>query len=318
MLAGNGFPEPPHIAMKRLPLIVSVLSLGALPLSAAVVIADFNDLVLGDPRATNLDQTPHSGTGFADAYWAVNTGVPRIVAGDLTAPAATNYAVVQSGNARSFQSVNYNIADASDRRQARTLSTALEGVVWFSFLVHNAAADHSGGLDFNVSTSTFTTSVASRVVLEGTTLRVINAGSAEAASIAGVSTLGQTALIVGRIAIGASSVTAGNDVMSLWVNPVLTESSVGLGAATWHSNNTNFLGTAESISILGLQSYSTLTGSGQNGGVLDSVRLADGDAAYFHITGIPEPSAAGVAAGVAVLFSVATMRRRRGAGDGAC
>lgn len=285
-----------------------------MPLSAAVVIADFNDLVLGDPRSSNVAQTANSGTGFSDAYWAVNTGVPKIVAGDLTASAGTNYAVSQSGNARSFQSTNYTIGDATDRRQARTFSAPLTGVVWFSFLVNNAAADSAGGIDFNTATSNFGTTQPSRIVIEGTTLRVINAASVESASIAGVSTLGETTLVVGRVDIGGSSVTVGNDVVNLWVNPVLTGLSADLGAATWGSNNTNFLGAATGVSILGLQSYSTLTGAGQNGGVLDSMRLADGADAYYDVTGltqIPEASTTGLVLGAAALAGSAVIRRRR-------
>lgn len=301
--------------MNRISLTVSLLIAGAAaPLSAAVVIADFNDMALGDLRSSNLNQPANTGTGFGDAYWAVNTGVPRIVPGDLTAPGATNYAIAQSGDARSFQSTSYTIADTTDRRQARTLSAPLEGVVWFSFLVNNAAADSAAGLDFNISTSTFGTTVGSRIVVTGTTLRVINAASVESAAISNIVTLGQTALVVGRIEIGASPATAGNDVLNLWVNPALTSASADLGAATWGSNNTNFLGTATGISILGLQSYSTLTGSGQNGGVLDSVRLADGTGAYFDVTGIaaiPEVSTAGLLFGAFALAGAGLRRRRR-------
>lgn len=300
--------------MHRTCFFESLLFVGAAAsLSATVVIADFNDLAFGDLRSSNINQPANTGTGFGDPYWAVNTGVPRVVAGDLSAPAATNYAIAQAGNARAFQSTNYTIADASDRRQARTLATSVGGVVWFSFLINNAAADSAGGIDFNTATSTFGTSVGSRIVITGTTLRVINAASVESAAIADVVALGQTALVVGRIDIGGSPVTAGNDVLNLWVNPVLTGMPGDLGAATWGSNNTNFLGTATSISILGLQSYSTLTGSGQNGGVLDSVRLADGADAYQDVTGaaaIPEASTGGLVLGVAALAG-ATLRRRR-------
>lgn len=307
------FRRQPHTLMNRIRLLSSFIFAGALPLSATVVIADFNDMTLGDLRSSNVNQTADSGVGFSDAYWAVNTGVPRIVAGDLSASLDTNYGVSQTGNARSFQSTNYTIADATDRRQARTLSTPLTNVVWFSFLVNNAASDSAAGIDFNIATSTFGTTVASRIVIEGTTLRVINAGSVESASISNAITLGQTSLVVGRIEIGASGVTVGNDVINLWIDPVLTENSAGMGASTWGSNNTNFLGSGTSISILGLQSYSTLTGSGQNGGVLDSVRLADGDYGYFDVTGltsIPEPSTLGLVFGMSALAGAAIWRRR--------
>lgn len=303
----------PHPNMNRIRFLSSVAVLGALPLSAAVVVADFNDLALGDLRSSNVNQPGDSGTGFSDAYWATNTGVPRIVAGDLSAPSGTNYAVTQAGNARSFQSTSYTINDATDRRQGRTLATPLSGVVWFSFLVNNTATDRSAGLDFNVPTSNVGTTTVSRIVIEGTTLRVLNAGAVESASIGNAIMLGQTALVVGRIEIGASGVTAGNDVVNLWINPVLDGNPGNMGTSIWGSNNTNFLGSASSISILGLQSYSTLTGSGQNGGILDSVRLSDGANGYFDVTGIspiPEPSTVAALTGAVALVGAGLWRRR--------
>lgn len=297
--------------MNRIWLLSSAALIGALPLSAAVVVADFNDLNLGDLRSVN--QPGDSGTGFGDAFWSTNTGVPRIVAGNLTAPAATNYAVIQSGNARSFQSTSYTIADATDRRQARAIAAPLTGVVWFSFLVNNSAADRVGGIDFNTATTNLGTAIGSRIVVEGTTLRVLNATNVEAAAIANAVMLGQTALVVGRIEIGASGVTVGNDILNLWVNPVLGENPASMGASIWGSNNTNFLGAGTSISILGLQSYSTLTGSGQNGGVLDSLRLADGANGYYDVTGIsaiPEPSTVATLSGAVALLGAGLWRRR--------
>lgn len=301
------------------PCFVSFLAFAfacAAPLSAAEVVADFNDLALGDPRASNPSQTANSGTGFSDAYWSVNTGILKAVAGDLVAPVATNHAVTQSGDGKSFQAPNYSVADASDRRQARAIATPLTGVVWFSFLVYNDAADRSAGIDFNTSASNFGTAIGGRIVVEGGTLRVINAANVESVSLPGAVPLGETALIVGRIAIGASPAGPGNDVINLWVNPVLTVKSSGLGAATWGSNNTNFLGSATRISVLGLQSYSTLTGPGQYGGVLDSVRLADGDTAYSDITGlvtIPEASSLAALLGGLGLAGAALARRGRSA-----
>lgn len=298
--------------MNRIWLLSSAALIGVSPLSAAVVVADFNDLNLGGLRSGD-GQPGDSGTGFGDAFWSTNTGVPRIVAGNLTAPAATNYAVIQSGNARSFQSTSYTIADATDRRQARTVAVPLTGVVWFSFLVNNSAADRTAGIDFNTATSNLGTAIGSRIVIEGTTLRVLNATNVESASIPSAVMLGQTALVVGRIEIGTSPVTAGNDIVNLWINPALDGNSSNLGAAIWGSNNTNFLGSASSISILGLQSYSTLTGSGQNGGVLDGVRFSDGVNGYYDVTGIssiPEPSSFAALAGAAVLIGAGLSRRR--------
>jgi hypothetical protein len=291
---------------------------GALGLAAsspaALVIADFNDMALGDMRSSNVNQSANTGTGFSDAYWAVNTSVPKIVSGNLIAPAATNYALVQSGTAQSMQATIYTINDATDRRQARNIATVLEGVVWFSFLVQNAGANQVAGIDFNRPTNEFSIAETSprRVVLEGTTLKVFQNGGMLTGNVdvSALAPLGQTALIVGRIDIAGDQLN-NNDMVSVWVNPALpTTSPYDMPVATWTSSNTDFLGTATSISTLGVLSYDTGTGSGQVGGKLDAVRLASGENAYYYVTGIPEPATYAAMLGLGAL-GLAVWRRRR-------
>lgn len=268
--------------------LVALASLGALAsLPAAVVTADFNDLALGELRANQKNNQPaNTGTGFGAPHWMSDTGIPRIVAGDLAPPASTNYAIKQTGPARSFQSLSYTIDNDTDRRQGRPLAEPLTGTVWISFLVKNADATQAAGLDFNVRPVAFSVPTATRIVVEGSTLRVFNAGGVKAAEVADAVPLGQAALVLVRVDLGGSEVNPKNEHMRIWVNPVLKADPAALGAPTANMRDTGFIGANKAVTSLGLQSYSTKTGSGQVGGILDSVRLADGPDAYATVTGV--------------------------------
>ncbi|HEY0946873.1 MAG TPA: hypothetical protein VGD81_16450 [Opitutaceae bacterium] len=274
--------------MKR--LASAVLSLAAFvatnQLQAATAAADFNDLALGPLMANQKNSQPaDSGTGFKSPHWLSGSGVPRIVAGDLTPPASTRYSLKQPGTPRSFQATSYNLEGPTDRRQGRPLAEKLTGTVWFSFIVKNADATQAAGIDFNVAPQNFSIPTASRVVIEGSTLRVFNSGSVQSVEVPDTVPLGKAALIVGCLDVAGSPTNPGNDALRLWVNPVLGGEPASLGKPTVNLGNTSFVGSAKGIISLGLQSYNTGTGSKQVGGVLDAVRLADGDAGYAAATG---------------------------------
>ncbi len=254
---------------------------------ASLVVADFNDLETGDMRASNPYQPANSGVGFGDAHWATNTAVPKIVFGDLVAPATTGYAVSQGGRPRSFQALNYTIPDDTDRRMGRALLPGgLKGSVWFSFLLRNPDASSAAGIDFNVPVEHTGTRQPSRIVIEGGTLRVFNASLVESGKREAIVPTGETVLVLGRIDIGGSGERAGRDRLLVWINPVLTDRPAGLGPAALGFGNSDFLGGAAAITHIGLQSYDLGRGGGQNGGVLDSIRLADGPDAYWKVTGV--------------------------------
>ena len=72
-----------------------------------------------------------------------------MVAGDLAAPAATNYAYTQAGTPLSAQGTF-----ASGRQATRALASPLVGsTVWFSFLLNQPTANSRGGITFNQDAS---------------------------------------------------------------------------------------------------------------------------------------------------------------------
>ena len=256
-------------------------------LHAAVVTADFNDLALGDPRANQKNNQPaNTGTGFGSPYWMCDTGIPRIVEGDLVAPASTKYALKQTGPGRSFRAQTYKIENDSDRRQARPLAESLTGTVWITFLVRNGDETQCAGIDLNQRPNVYNIPTPTRIVVEGSTLRVFNAGSVKAREVANAVPLGKPALILVRLDLGGSKANPRNDHVQVWVNPVLTADPGGLGAPTANLPDTGFIGSNKAVTTLGLQSYSSKTGDGQVGGILDAVRLADGPDAYAAVTGV--------------------------------
>lgn len=274
--------------MKRTLLhLLASLTLGACTqLAATVISADFNDLALGDLRPDpKAAPATASGKGFATPTWMAGTGIPRIVPGDLVAPASTGYALKQSGTPRSFQALKYKVEDASDRRQGRALATKLTGTVWLSFLVKNADANQAVSVDFNVAPQTFATPQPTRIVIEGADVRLFNAAKIKSGEAAGAVTLGQTALILVRIDLAAAK-NGKNDQVRVWINPTLTRTPEELPKPNLTLLDTGFIGSSHTIATLGLASYDLRTGANQVGGVLDAVTLADGPDAYAAVTGL--------------------------------
>jgi len=260
--------------------LVSTLLLSALLTSsgpAATVVLDFNDAATG-----NLPGQSGLGTGTT-GDWDGSTDID-VVAGDLTAPGSTNYAVTQSGTAQSIQGQT-----ASTGRQANvTLSTALTGnTIWGSFLLNmNGSLGGRGGITLNNAIDD-TSPENPRIFALGADLEAWTVSNNADVEIASSITESDTALILFQILVNDS----GNDTMNLWVNP----DGTNLGAAASNSS-TDFLdGTG--ITTLGITSYNG------NAPIIDNVRLSDDADAYFQVTAIPEPSTFLLvgAAGIAML-----------------
>ncbi len=267
--------------------LLASLALGAsTQLTATVVSTDFNDLAVGELRP-DPKRAPAvaSGQGFATPTWMTGSGIPRIVPGDLAAPASTGYALKQSGTPRSFQALKYKVEDATDRRQGRALATKLTGTVWLSFLVKNADANQAVSLDFNAAPQQFSAPQPTRIVVEGADVRIYNAAKIKSGEVVGAVTPGQTALILVRIDIAAAK-NGKNDQISLWVNPTLARTPEELAKPQLRLLDTGFIGSSRAISTLGIASYDLRTGANQVGGVLDAVTLADGPDGYAAVTGL--------------------------------
>lgn len=259
--------------MKKFPAFLLAL---ALPAHAGTAVADFNDLTSGDLSG----QT--GGSGFGAAPWINNSATTPVkfldvIAGDLTAPPATHYAVPQSGTAHSVQNT-----DGTTSMETRTLSPALTGdTVWFSFLLKQPSASAGsnagsrGGICFNQPTTSAVPNNP-RVMALGSQLNAWLTGSSQIA-LNSIFTADTTALVVGRILVNDS----GNDTLSLWVNPDVN----AIGAPLASYSTADFIGTT-GITTVSVQSY-----GGGNGGAVDGLRISDAADAYNQVTGstIPDP-----------------------------
>lgn len=242
---------------------------------AATAVADFNDLTTG-----NLTGQA-GGSGFTAANWINNSAATPepdidVVAADLSAPAGTNYAIAQSGTPQSAQNTT-----GTTSLQIRTLATPLTGsTIWFSFLINQPVATaglntgNRGGICFNQATTTGDPGNP-RIMFLGTQLNAWLASNSEFTLNSAI-TPGTTALVLGRIQYSA----AGNEVITLWVNPNVNALGAPAGTIT-----SNWLGAA-GITSVAVQSY-----GGGNGGIVDALRISDAPDAYTQVTGstIPDP-----------------------------
>lgn len=252
---------------------------------ATLVVADFNDLNAGPL----LGQA--GGTGFSGSWIA--SANPQVVAGDLTAPAATNYAITQSaGTAQSVRSTG--TSDATNGQSSRALSTPLAGTVWFSFLLNAPDATSRAGISFN---STGSGAGGARMDASGTSFFIsYGAGVTQTNRF----TLGQTALVVGQVVVDENGT---NDRLRLWINPdVSTLNENTTTNRVFDASNANWVNS--SITSVALQSY----GSSTSGGFVDAVRASDGPNAFFDATGVPEPT--GLASVLVGGLALVARRRR--------
>ncbi len=243
-------------------LVVLAVLLATAPADAALVRADFNDLSLGDLSGQA------GGVGLAGTWADNGTGNIDVVSGDLAAPASTNFAVDQSGSARSVQGVGTSDGD----RGKRTFSTPLAGEVWFSFLV-NPTATGRGGIDLD----------ALRILAVGTGFRVLGATGVDK-NVGGLFTPGSDALVLGRVQIDAGG--GGEDYIQGWVNPDI----YNLGTPAISVTTANWIGDGQ-LNTLGVESY--FSGSAP-AATVDLISVSDGGGnpnwAFNQVVGIPEPA----------------------------
>jgi hypothetical protein len=249
-----------------------------------LVVADFNDLAPGQLFGQA------GGTGLSGT-WGAST-LPEAVGGDLTAPAATNYAVPQS--AGTPQSIRTTANSNSGNGQAsRPVAAPLSGTVWFSFLLNAPDANSRTGISFN---STGSGAGGARMDASGTSFFIsYGLGVTQPNRF----TLGQTALVVGQVVVDENGT---NDRLRLWINPdvnTLTEETTT--NRVFDASDMNWVNS--SITSLALQSY----GNNTSGGIVDAVRLSDGPDAFFNVTGVPEPTGLGLV----LLGGVGLVARRR-------
>ncbi|MGC6464259.1 MAG: hypothetical protein ACON5N_01625 [Akkermansiaceae bacterium] len=285
--------------MKLRTSLLTFSTLASAPLGAAVVYADFNDNSIGSLGSFTTGAGQGGGSGFlAGDVWA-NTGTISVIPGDLTAPGSTGYALTQSGPAQSVQS-SFNAARQTTRATATTMGTASD--VWFSFILNQPDAASRGGITFNQNGSSPGNP---RIVAVGGDVRIALSTLQPSGGGATMS-LGIDTLFLGQLQIDP----AGDETLSIWINPDVSGGIAGLGPA-----DTSLTEQAASvdggIARVGIQSYGTA--ATPVGGVVDAFIVsdaADPNQAFFDVTGvsaIPEPSSALLS----LLASLGLLRRRR-------
>lgn len=237
--------------------------------AADTIIADFNDLTSGPLGQFEPGIGQEGGEGFLSGDTWSNTGTLSVIANDLTPPPFTNYAVSQTPTGQSVQGNN-----TAGRQSTRALAVPLRNTVWFSFLLNQPTIDSRGGITFNQNTSAPSNP---RIVATGTELRLGLGPTLQAVGEgANLLTLGETALILGRLTIDAGG---GSDTLDLWINPDVGGDSSSLPAPdTTLTEETPSLDPG--IIRLGIQSYS----SDSQGGIVDSVRVSDALNAFEVVT----------------------------------
>ncbi len=277
---GNPIPSSMRPCCKSRSFVVLLLLGFALLRSETLVVADFNDCALGDMRAgVSSNQPADTGSGFGASYWQGGTGAVQVVAGDLQPAANLGYGVGQGGAAHSVQP--RGVTSATRRQQYRETAAALEGEVWGSFLIRQTDETHNTGLTFNVaSIDPLAKSGQGRLYVAGRALLVQGFTDTTAISVADKFVLNQTALVLFRLVTSTRRLT-------VWIDPVLPAARSGLPDATAaYDGACDLVGTNAAIGTLGAGGYPS-GATASNGGVLDSIRLSDGAAAYYDVTGLP-------------------------------
>ena len=238
--------------------------------SAALAAVDFN--------AGGAD------TGFANAYngWPGSGNLASEATGDLT---YANYGIVQTGTGGKY----YSNTGHPDRQDSSALSSSMSGDVWFSILVDVLAGGNFAGISFHSSAPSqpyFHSEADLRVAMSDSQLLVDWSGNAldTTQDVATGSFSAGTHLLLGQM-----SIVAGNDTMSIWVDPDVNAagSAGGLGAADYTNSSVDF---TDSITIVGMPGDIGTLPAGSKV-YMDAIRLSNNASAFADVTGVvPEPS----------------------------
>lgn len=176
---------------------------------------------------------------------------------------------------------------------SRNLAAAMSGEIWFSALVNVTSGSNFAGLAFDSDLTTGGTERYShqlselRVLLTPTTLLVdLDGGDPPTATgtETGTFTVGTTHLILGSMTVGA-----GNDSLSVWVDPDVNAAGGpgGLPTANFTSTTVDFM---DSIARIGVP----ISWNGSSSPHVDVIRVSDTGTAFQDVTGVavPEPSSA--------------------------
>ncbi|MEN8871743.1 MAG: hypothetical protein ABF380_12945 [Akkermansiaceae bacterium] len=236
---------------------------------AGTVVADFNDNTTGPLGVFNPGEGQGGGLGFLPGDVWANTGTIAVIASDLTSPTATNYSITQSGTPQSTQGTF-----TSGRHTTRAVDSPLTGIVWFSYLLNQPSLDSRGGITLNQDSSAPGNP---RIVATGTEVRLGLGPTLQGeGGGANLLTVGETALILGRLTIDSTGVA---ETLDIWINPDVIGDASSLPAPdTTLSEETPSLDSG--ITRIGIQSYS----ADSQGGIIDSLRLSNEDNGFEVVT----------------------------------
>ncbi|MDR0902688.1 MAG: immunoglobulin domain-containing protein, partial [Opitutaceae bacterium] len=255
----------------------------------APVVSDFNDTI----TRNNLTVAANYGLGTGySGEWLGGSAVLQVANMDLVAPATTRYAITQAAGAGPGAVWGSNASYAVVRMLHRLLAAPLSGTVWGSFLVNNGNAQHRTGVNFNnavgigVNDGDLDPAYNKRWLYAHGTSLIVRSSSGEAvATVPGVLTLGQTALVLFSYDTAAQR-------LRVWVDPVLTDNVEGMAAVAPAYDS----GAGAPLDFFGgdfsgaLGRIGIIVNGGQtaaaNAGKLDSVRFASGAAGYYAVTGL--------------------------------
>ena len=290
------FTKPRNLSALTLALLASLTMGLAQTASAALVATDLN--------------AGGTESGFSDGGdpqldgWQGSSNVFISAATDLT---YANYAITQTGTPGNVYAAN---TPHNDRMDSRNLSTAMSGDIWFSALVNVTSGSNFAGLAFD---SDFTTGGTERFSHALSELRVLltptqlivdmdgGTGPAATGSETGTFAADTTHLILGMMNVGA-----GNDTLSIWIDPDVNASGGpnGLPTANFTSTTVDFM---DSVSRIGVP----ISWNGSSSPHVDAIRVSDTASAFTDVTGVAVvPAPAALPAGL-VMLGLAAMRRRR-------
>ena len=245
-----------------------VLALVAASASAALVIADLN--------------TGGTDTGFSGG-WEGSTNVFIVTAPDLT---YANYFITQSGTTERVYACNTAHADRMD---SRDLATAMSGEIWFTVLVNVPSLGNFAGLAFDSDpwsssgSAKYSHQLSELRVLLTTSQLLVDMDGGSPPTATGTET-GTFAADTTHLILGKMNVGAGNDTLSVWVDPDLTAVSGpgGLPTANFTSTTVDFM---DSVVRIGTPlSWISVSPS------VDAIWLSDTATAFEDVTGVPEPA----------------------------
>ncbi|MBX3740751.1 MAG: hypothetical protein KF712_07160 [Akkermansiaceae bacterium] len=271
--------------------------------SQAALVADNFDALTN----AGLSGKFHTGTGFVSGAKWTGSSLPGVVDGTLS---STLYNISQPGN-KFIRGTN-----STDMRQAfGMLAAPMSGEIWFSFLAQTSQTTiesqirwSSTGLSLNSPTATpFSDRGDFYVQMSGGRLEYKFGTNHTAGSVqvyGGTELAGVTTLVVGRLLLGG---TGTGDSVDLWVNPDLIANPDISSLSTAYSA-TGINGLA-SINQVGIVVHRTSSNLALESAAFDALRMSNNPDGFSEVTGVPEPSAWMLAAGMMPLFMAVRCRK---------